>query len=130
MAHAHDHAHEAHAHAPAHEGDDLPHHGPVLAEPRSPAWLPFVGAALAGLALVWWLSTPSAAEEAAAAAASASASAESPPAAEAAPAAPQPAQPQGGAPGRPQKPQLPPGILKGQVAPTVDLNKNYKELKK
>lgn len=85
----------AHAHANALEGDDVPHHGPVLTEPKSPAWLPLLGVALLALVLVWWLSTPNADEEraaAAAASASASASAE----ASAAPSAviAQPAQPQ------------------------------------
>jgi hypothetical protein len=86
---AHD---EAHAHAPsphstdAIEGDDLPHHGAALAEPRSPAWLPLLGIALLAVVLVWWLSTPSDAEvRAAEAAASASAAAAAASASEAAP---------------------------------------------
>jgi cytoskeletal protein RodZ len=71
-----DEAHEAHA--PTAEGDDVPHHGAPLPEPRSPAWLPLLGVALLAAVLVWWLSTPSDAEErAAAAAASASAAASS-----------------------------------------------------
>jgi len=77
MAHADAHEHDDHGHAVA-DGDDLPHHGPVIEEPRSPMWLPFLGLAVFGVALVWWLSTPNDAEEARAAAeaaASASASA-------------------------------------------------------
>lgn len=118
MAHAHEPGHEDHA--PLHEGDDLPHHGPVLSEPRSPVWLPFLGAALAGLALVFWLSTPSDAEEAAAAAASASASAQD------GEAAPPPAGEPAKAPPAPKgKVALPSGI-QGKVAPTVDVNPNFK----
>src|SRR6187549_1459333 len=77
MAHAaKDDAHDAPAHAAYVPGDDLPPHGHVLDEPRSPAWLPVAGIVLLASALVWWLSTPNDAEEAAAAAAaSASASA-------------------------------------------------------
>jgi hypothetical protein len=68
---------EGHAHAPSTDGDDLPHHGAALAEPRSPTWLPLLGLAMLAVLVVWWLSTPSDAEErAAAAAASASAAAE------------------------------------------------------
>jgi hypothetical protein len=70
---AHD-AHDDH-HALPLDGSDLPAHGPVLAEPRSPGWLPYVGAALAGLLLILWLASPSDADEAKAAAAAASASA-------------------------------------------------------
>jgi hypothetical protein len=78
MAHAagHDPAHD-HDHDPATmmEGDDLPAHGPVPEEPRSPAWLPLLGAALFGVLLILWLASPSDDQEKAAAAAAASASA-------------------------------------------------------
>jgi len=77
MAHEHAEAHEI-SHSHGAEGDDLPAHGALPEEPRSPAWLPILGIGLLAVALVWWLSTPSAAEEARAAAeaaASASASA-------------------------------------------------------
>lgn len=60
----------------AFDGDDLPPHVAVPDEPKSPIWLPFLGAGLLAVVLTWWLSTPTAEEEArAAAAASASASA-------------------------------------------------------
>lgn len=60
----------------AFDGDDLPPHVAVPDEPKSPLWLPFLGAGLLAVVLTWWLSTPTAEEEArAAAAASASASA-------------------------------------------------------
>lgn len=125
MAHAHEPAHDDHG--PLHEGDDLPAHGPVLAEPSSPAWLPFLGAAIAGLIIVWWLSTPTIdPEEAAAAAASASASA--------AAAAPTPV-PEGQP--KPAAPPSPPGggggaiklpaLKDGKVAPAVDINPHYKK---
>jgi len=133
MAHAHDPSHDEHA--PLQEGDDLPAHGTVPSEPRSPVWLPFLGAALAGVALVWWLSTPSDAEEAAAAAASASASAS---AAAAAPpeGAPQPAEAPKPAPPKPAPPPPPPGGggahlpqgIKGlEIAPGVDVNPKFKK---
>lgn len=57
------HEHAEHAYVP---GDDLPHHGPKLAEPRSPAWLPIVGILVFASMIVWWLSWPSDAEKAAA----------------------------------------------------------------
>jgi len=70
------HADAEHGHDLPTNGDDLPSHQPVAAEPASPRWLPLLGAVFFATALIWWLSTPSAAEEeAAAAAASASASA-------------------------------------------------------
>ena len=68
-------AHDDHFGA-AFEGDDLPPHHAVPDETRSPLWLPFLGAGILGVALTWWLSTPTSEEEArAAAAASASAAA-------------------------------------------------------
>ncbi|GAC1540261.1 MAG: hypothetical protein NVS3B10_04950 [Polyangiales bacterium] len=137
MAHSpapHDDAHGSSlvsAAAPAIAGDDLPHHGLVHAEPRSPGWLPLVGLALLAGLLVWWLSTPSQAEEdAAAAAASASASAAIAPAPSAPPAptpaaipAPRPtitavpAPPPGGG--------IPPGAL--TVAPAAQINPKFKK---
>ncbi|MGZ3455490.1 MAG: hypothetical protein ACXWUG_10165 [Polyangiales bacterium] len=87
---AHD-AHDDHHALPAVDGDDLPAHGPVLAEPHSPAWLPYLGAAFFGLLLIFWLASPSEEDEAkaAAAAASASASASASAAASAPPPAPE-----------------------------------------
>jgi hypothetical protein len=71
-AHAEEHSDHAHAHV---DGDDLPHHGKLSAEPRSPTWLPVAGLIFFAGLLVWWLSTPTDDQEAAArAAASASAS--------------------------------------------------------
>lgn len=124
MAHADAHEHDDHGHAVA-DGDDLPHHGPVVEEPRSPAWLPFLGAALFGLLLIWWLSTPSEDAEAAAAAASASASAAAQPAEPAQPAA---SAPQGNpTPIRPApKGSLPPPPPGFKVAPTVTLNPAFR----
>ncbi len=122
MAHADAHdSHDTHAHV---DGDDLPNHGPVLEEPRSPMWLPFLGAALLGVALVWWLSTPNDSEEraTAAAAASASASASEAAPAEAAPQAAPPPQPQAAPPPRPAPP-VPSGF---KVAPTVTINPAFR----
>lgn len=125
MAHAQEHAHDDHA--PLHEGDDLPNHGTVLAEPRSPAWLPFLGAALAAVVLVWWLSTPSDAEEAAAAAAASAsaAAAAAAPEGEAKPTPPPtpPPAPQGQGGGA----QLPSALKGVNVAPGVDVNPHYKK---
>jgi len=129
MAHAEAHEHNDHGHAVA-DGDDLPHHGAVLEEPKSPTWLPFLGVALFGLLLVWWLSTPSEDEEAraaAAASASASASAQEAPQPANAPqpgAAPQPQpQPQPIAPGAKGAPGIPSGF---KVAPTVTINPAFR----
>jgi hypothetical protein len=97
------HGHDDH-HAPTAEGDDLPHHGPAVIEPRSPAWLPFLGAALLGVGLVVWLALPEdpprkpEPEQQAEPAASAAVSAEPQPAAPTPP--PRPA-------GRPLKPGQP-----------------------
>ena len=118
-------------HAPVADGDDLPHHGVVLAEPRSPIWLPYVGAALLGTAAVWWLSTPSAEEEArAVAAASASASASA--AASAAPEAPATltANPAPAAPPPQPAVTIPAGAKPTmKVSPTVSINPNFKNKK-
>jgi hypothetical protein len=122
------------AHSPVGEGDDLPSHGALPEEPRSPAWLPLLGIALLAGTLIWWLSTPNAAEEArmaAEAAASASASAASASAsasgAESAGLAPEPALtaiPAPPPPGpQPKMPRLPPGM---QPAPGADLNPRFK----
>ena len=139
MAHAAAHesekpAHEADVHAhPVHApGDDLPHHGLRQEEPKSPAWLPILGVVLLATAIVWWLSTPSDADEAAAAAAasaSASAAASAPsamvsagPAPEA---APRPALTANNAPPRPEgMPALPPGM---QYAPGAAINPKFKK---
>ena len=135
---------DPHAPAAAHgavhvPGDDLPHHGHALDEPRSPAWLPVLGVVLLASALVWWLSTPSDADEAAAAAAasasaSAAASASAPPSsmATAAPTpVPQPApMPQptftaNNAPPRP--PGVPPMPSGFQMAPGAAINPKFKK---
>lgn len=117
-------------HAPVADGDDLAHHGPVLAEPRSPMWLPYLGAALMAAGVVWWLSTPSDAEDAraaAAASASASASAAASAAAEPPPAAtPPPTPPQ--QPPQPAPTPRPAASMPGlKVAPTVTVNPNFKK---
>lgn len=136
MAHAaHDETHAAEAHGTIHvPGDDLPHHGHALDEPRSPAWLPVLGVLLLASALVWWLSTPSDADEAAAAAAaSASASAAVEASASANPssmvsAAPMPTLTAHNAPPRPSglpgMPSLPPGM---QLAPGAQVNPKFKK---
>ena len=140
MAHAaHDEPHAAAAHGRADEtvhvpGDDLPHHGHALDEPRSPAWLPVLGVLLLASALVWWLSTPSDADEAAAAAAaSASASAAAEASASANPssmvsAAPMPTLTANNAPPRPSglpgMPPLPSGM---QLAPGAQVNPKFKK---
>lgn len=114
MAHAHD--HDDHGHAVA-DGDDLPHHGPVIEEPRSASWLPFLGLAMFAAALVWWLSTPNDAEEARAAAeaaASANASATGSVIVPAEEGAPKPAAPP---PPRPQN---------NPAGPAATLNPNVK----
>ena len=132
------HAHSPDAHglpvAPAVAGDDLPHHGLVHAEPRSPGWLPLVGLALLAGLLVWWLSTPSQAEEdAAAAAASASASASAAIApAPSAPPAPTPAAIPAPRPTITAVPAPPPpggGIPPGAmtVAPAAQINPKFKK---
>jgi hypothetical protein len=125
--------HDDHAIATVPDGDDLPHHGPHLEEPRSPMWLPYLGAALFGLAVVWWLSTPSQAEEdRAAAAASASASASA--AASAGEAKPEPPKPQPqptltAVPAPPRPAATAANIPKAAVtiAPTVSINPNFKK---
>ena len=122
---------DAHAHAAA-PGDDLPPHGHRLEEPRSPVWLPVAGLVLLATVLVWWLSTPSdAEEEAAAAAASASASASavaSAPSSMAQPAPPplpQPTLTANNAPPRPPgMPPLPSGM---QMAPGAAINPKFKK---
>ncbi len=58
--------HDEHAYVP---GDDLPHHGPRLGEPKSPTWLPIVGILVFASMIVWWLSWPNDSERAAAEAA-------------------------------------------------------------
>lgn len=63
------HAHGEHDHDPLHgyvDGDDLPSHGPVLAEPKSPAWMSVVGVLLFAAGLVYALSSPTEEEERAA----------------------------------------------------------------
>jgi hypothetical protein len=133
MAHAaHDDAHEEAAHAPAYvPGDDVPQHQPPVDEPRSPTWLPVVGVILLASALVWWLSTPNDAEEAAAAAAaSASASASAAAAQASASANPSsmvsavPTLTAHNAPAPPGMPPLPSGF---QMAPGAAINPKFKK---
>lgn len=122
------HAHDDH-HAPVADGDDIPQHGAALAEPRSPVWLPYLGVALFGACVVWWLSTPNAAEEARAnAAASASASAAA--AEEAPPGEAHPAEPHGHP--HPEPTLIPPPARPGlgpelKIAPTATINPNLKK---
>lgn len=125
MAHVHD-DHDHAPHAPTADGDDLPHHGAVLEEPRSPVWLPYLGAALLGVGVVWWLSTPNDAEERAAAAASASASASASAAAPEAAPAPSPMPTLTAVPA-PPRPVLPNASV--TIAPTVTVNPKFKKPK-
>lgn len=63
------HAHGEHDHDPFHgyvDGDDLPAHGPIPAEPKSPAWMSVVGVLLFAAGLVYALSSPTDEEERAA----------------------------------------------------------------
>jgi hypothetical protein len=60
------HAHGEHDHDPFHgyvDGDDLPAHGPVLAEPKSPAWMSVIGVLLFAAGLVYAVSSPTDEEE-------------------------------------------------------------------
>jgi hypothetical protein len=60
------HAHGEHDHDPLHgyvDGDDLPAHGPVPAEPKSPAWMSVVGVLIFAAGLVYAVSSPTDEEE-------------------------------------------------------------------
>lgn len=54
MAHS---SHHNHEHL-TNSGDDLPPHGLVQPEPKTPLWLPLVGFALAACVVLWWLAQP------------------------------------------------------------------------
>ncbi|MBL8721041.1 MAG: hypothetical protein JNL79_33965 [Myxococcales bacterium] len=104
----------------AFEGDDLPPHHAVPEEPKSPLWLPFLGGAILAVTLTWWLSTPTAEEEARAAAAasasaSASAAASAPPLASVEPAAQPEAKPAAPPPPAPPTPRPAPPKLPGGI---------------
>lgn len=112
----------------AFEGDDLPPHHAVPEEPKSPLWLPFLGGAILAVTLTWWLSTPTAEEEArAAAAASASASASAsaaasvPPSDSVEPAAQPEAKPAPPPPSPPTPRPAPPKLPGGVKAPGADI---------
>lgn len=63
------HAHGDHHHDPFHgyvDGDDIPPHGALPAEPRSPMWMPIVGVLLFASLVVYGLSAPTDEEEVAA----------------------------------------------------------------
>jgi hypothetical protein len=60
------HAHGEHDHDPLHgyvDGDDLPAHGPIPAEPKSPVWMSIVGVLIFAAGLVYAVSSPTDEEE-------------------------------------------------------------------
>ncbi|MBI2391386.1 MAG: hypothetical protein HYV09_17480 [Deltaproteobacteria bacterium] len=90
-------------------------------------WLPYLGLAFAGILLVWWLSMPSAKEEAEAAAAAASASAAAAPSLTAVPAPAAPGgdphaghdHPHGGGPAG--------NLGNVKIAPAAEVNPHFKK---